>query len=125
MTAWVRLHGVAGGRGTRIRTWFEAKTMSAGRTPGRPPPESSRIAVARDIAAPNRNTIQPSSREIEAMPAPSAVSRSSATSTSRTTGAGIGPKRSVTSCRNDARSPDERARASRRYSSSFCASSGT
>ena len=115
-----------GGRcGTRIRTWFEANVTSDGFTPGRPPSPSSRIAIARVSAAPKRTTSQPSSREIEATPAASAASRSSATSTRRTTGGGIGPNRSVTSWRNAARSPAVRARASRRYSSSFCASSGT
>ena len=124
-TAWVSCHAFDGRTGTRIRTWFEANVTSDGRTPGSPPSPSSRIAVARVSDAPKRKTISPSSREIDEMPDASAASRSSATSTSRRTGGGIGPKRSVTSWRKAARSPAVRARASRRYSSSFWASSGT
>ena len=51
-----------------MRTWFEAKVTSDGLTPGRPPSPSRRIAVARDRPAPNRNTIIPSSREIDETP---------------------------------------------------------
>ena len=83
------------------------------------------MAVARESPSPKRTTSRPSSRDIDATPTASAASRSSATSASRWTGSGIGPKRSVTSCRNAATSPAVRARASRRYSSSFWASSGT
>ena len=99
--------------------------MSVGLTPGRPPSPSSRIAAERVIDAPKRTTSQPSSREIEPTPAASAAIRSSATSTRRVTAAGNGPNRSVASCRNAAISPGVRAFASRRYSSSFWASSGT
>ena len=77
------------------------------------------------MPSPKRTTSWPSSRDIEATPAASAARRSSATSASRSTGGGIGPKRSMTSWRNAATSPAVRARASRRYSSSFWASSGT
>ena len=49
------------------------------------------ICRARDIPPPNRTTSQPSSRARLATPADSAARRSSATSTSRRTGAGIGP----------------------------------
>ena len=93
-TAWVRPHARDASRGSRIRTWLLANVTSDGLTPGSPPPASSRIAVARDSPSPNRTTSWPSSRDIEATPAASAVSRSSATSTRRTTGGGIGPKRS-------------------------------
>ena len=85
---------MSGSFGSRIRTWFDANVMSPGRTPGSGAPndgDSSCIAVARDSAAPNRTTSQPSSRASDATPADSADSRSSATSTSRRTGAGIGP----------------------------------
>src|SRR4051794_15184064 len=116
-TAWVSTQPLTGSLGSRSRTWFDANVMSPGRRPGSGAPkdgERSCIAVARDNDAPNRTTSQPSSRASDATPADSAESRSSAPSTSRTTGAGIGPYRSVTSWRNAARSPSERARASRR-----------
>ena len=69
--------------------------MSPGFTPGSPPPPMSRIAAARERPSPKRTTSWPSSRDIEATPAASAVIRSSATSIRRTTGAGIGPNQIV------------------------------
>ena len=90
-TAWVSVQPLRGSAGSRRRTWLLANVTSDGRRPGSDGPASSRMAVARVSPAPKRTTSQPSSREIEATPAASAVRRSSATSMSRMTGSGIGP----------------------------------
>ena len=97
-----------------MRTWFDMKLIApVGATPGSRTPASARIAT--DLGRlPKRTTSCPSSREIDATPACSAASRSSATSTRRSTGEGICPNLSMTSCRNAAMSPAVRARASRR-----------
>ena len=88
--------------------------MSPGRTPGSGAPGHEAHRLARGEAAPEPDHELALLAASEATPAASAASRSSATSTRRRTGGGIGPKRSVTSWRNAARSPAVRARARRR-----------